>query len=454
MPYLYKTAREYVNAVCSQIRWKKARDGIREELEGHISDQRAAYIGVGMSEVEATEKAVEQMGDPVEVGAQLDRLHRPKPQPMMLLLVFAIVLSGLVFKILVPEFSTGEHFMIKQVVSLLLGTASMFAVYFFDYSMICKYPKRLFWAVIAIICGSALLVKMHLASTSVFASFSLMLPVAFTGVIFSTRSKGYFGIFICLAALSVQTFLCFIMPSVTCGAMVFLCGMLLTGLAISKNHFHTNKLFSFLMLGAFLVITAFIVFHIILNGRMPMRLNYAFSPQDYSTGGGWMSMTIRETLANASFAGKGEVPDAFAALVAHQPLNIPSDWMLFYLIHRYGWVSFILIAALFGLFFGKAARACARLKSVAGIYVCTAVLLVLAFQFVLYCTANLGFNLLSPLSLPLFSGGSATAVNLGLVGLMLSAFRNDCSDKSSVCTRERESRFCLKDGKLIINLNL
>lgn len=452
MPYPYKTAREYVEAVCSQIRWKKARDGIREELEGHISDQSGAYVGGGMSEAEATEAAVKQMGDPVEVGLQLDRLHRPKRQPMMLLLVFAIALSGLALKIFIPELSFEKDFFVKQTVSLLLGTAAMLIMYFFDYSIIGKYPKTLFFTV-TIICGLALFAEPRLSLSAVSASFSFLLPVAFTGIVFAVRNRGYFGIFICLAALSAQTLLCLTAPEGTCAAVVFMCGLFLTGLAISKNHFNTSKLFSFLMLGAFITIVAFILFQVCLNGHAPMRLEYAFNPQDYPTGGGWLSLTIRETLANARFVGKGGETQALTGLLAYGSAEVYSDLMLFYLIHRYGWVSFILIATLFALFFGKAIYACTKLKSIAGTYVSAAVLLVLAFQFVLYCTANLGFNLFSPLFLPFFSGSAATAVNLGLVGLMLSAFRNDYADKSPVCTRARESRFCLKDGKLIINLN-
>ena len=38
--------------------------------------------------------AVEDMGDPVAVGADLDRLHRPRPQWGMLGLTLALLLVG------------------------------------------------------------------------------------------------------------------------------------------------------------------------------------------------------------------------------------------------------------------------------------------------------------------------------------------------------------------------
>lgn len=451
MPYLYKTAREYVDAVCNQIRRKKARDGIREELEGHISDQRSAYIGGGMSEAEATERAVEQMGDPVEVGAQLDRLHRPKPQPMMLILVFAVLLGGVIIRILIPQFSGGEDFIIKQTVTLVLGVAAMFTMYFVDYSVIWKYPKSFFGAVM-IICVLVFSAEPRLSLSHVSASFSLLLPVAFTSVILAARGKGYFGIFGCFAVLSVQTLLCFMIPEITCGMVVSLCGVFLIGFAISKNHFNTNKFFSFLLLGAVIIFILFNLVNIFFTGRVSMRIQYAFNPQDDPSGYGWLSLTIREILENTKFIGHGTLPEALQGLSRYYDAHFSDEYMLFYLIYRWGWISFILIAALFGLFLGKAIHSCARLKSVAGKYVCTAVVLVLFFQFVLYCTSNFGFNLFSPLFLPLLSSNAATVINLGLIGLMLSAFRNDCTDKSSVRMRVRKSRFCIEDGKLIISL--
>ena len=71
---------EFSKIVCGQIRWKRAHPVIMEEIENHIVDQRDAYIANGADETEATANAITQMGDPVDIGNQFDRTHRPKPQ--------------------------------------------------------------------------------------------------------------------------------------------------------------------------------------------------------------------------------------------------------------------------------------------------------------------------------------------------------------------------------------
>ena len=87
--------KDYGVTVCNQIRWKRAHPLIEEEIENHIIDQRDAYISDGDDETTATNKAIIQMGDPVEVGIQLDRTHRPKPQKTMIFLTMLLLFDYL-----------------------------------------------------------------------------------------------------------------------------------------------------------------------------------------------------------------------------------------------------------------------------------------------------------------------------------------------------------------------
>ena len=76
-----------------QVRWKKARPGLAAEIRTHLLDQRDACLAQGMDEGAAQGEAVRQMGDPVALGTDLDRVHRPRPQ--WGLLVFALALAAL-----------------------------------------------------------------------------------------------------------------------------------------------------------------------------------------------------------------------------------------------------------------------------------------------------------------------------------------------------------------------
>lgn len=69
---------EYLEKLLSQIRCKKARPYIAGEIRSHIEDQMKDNIVGGMTEKEAENNAVADMGDPVAVGISLDRIHKPK----------------------------------------------------------------------------------------------------------------------------------------------------------------------------------------------------------------------------------------------------------------------------------------------------------------------------------------------------------------------------------------
>ena len=68
---------DYLITVLEQIRCTKMYPEIEQELRGHIEEQAMANRASGMEEEEAMRCAIQDMGDPVETGVELDRIHRP-----------------------------------------------------------------------------------------------------------------------------------------------------------------------------------------------------------------------------------------------------------------------------------------------------------------------------------------------------------------------------------------
>ena len=62
----FRTEEEYLSALVSQIRCKKARSLVAEELAAHIQDQKEALMEAGMDEEAALAESVRQMGDPLK----------------------------------------------------------------------------------------------------------------------------------------------------------------------------------------------------------------------------------------------------------------------------------------------------------------------------------------------------------------------------------------------------
>lgn len=70
--------REYLKELGKKITDSSVRKEIVNEYEAHIEDCKAALMESGMTEVEAEEEAVRQMGDPQEAGEAMDKIYREK----------------------------------------------------------------------------------------------------------------------------------------------------------------------------------------------------------------------------------------------------------------------------------------------------------------------------------------------------------------------------------------
>ena len=95
---------EYLKELTKQLHYAPVRKVISQEYIDHIEDETEYRISKGMDPDEAENYAVEQMGDPVEVGKQLDEIHRPKN--------IRIPLSGIIFIVVVC--AVFSHFMQKE----------------------------------------------------------------------------------------------------------------------------------------------------------------------------------------------------------------------------------------------------------------------------------------------------------------------------------------------------
>ena len=85
---------EYIKTLTDQIRCKMVRPEVARELGDHIEDQTRAFMSEGMSRQEAESAAVKDMGNPVDAGVELDKVHRPTmPWGMISLIIVLSVLS-------------------------------------------------------------------------------------------------------------------------------------------------------------------------------------------------------------------------------------------------------------------------------------------------------------------------------------------------------------------------
>ena len=68
---------DFCGRVCRRVRFRPDHAAIRAELAAHWEDHAAALMERGLSPEEAARRALEAMGDPEEIGKELDKSHSP-----------------------------------------------------------------------------------------------------------------------------------------------------------------------------------------------------------------------------------------------------------------------------------------------------------------------------------------------------------------------------------------
>ena len=212
--------KQFTSSVCDQIRWKKVHPMISEEIENHISDQKDAFINEGLDEITSIDKAIEEMGDPVIVGSQLDRTHRPKTAWSMIFLTISLLGIGLVMNFFVAGALSdvpGLYYFNKSVVAAVIGTVCMMIAYFVDFTIIGRHPKMIFAILIVLMIVSAFFaielngarrwIRIPILGPVSASLFLLLFPTAYAGIIYNLRSKGYWGIILCGISYAIPAFI-------------------------------------------------------------------------------------------------------------------------------------------------------------------------------------------------------------------------------------------------------
>lgn len=442
----------YIAAVCGQVRWKRARAGLAGELRTHLLDQKDACLAEGMEEAAAEAESLRQMGDPVAVGTQLDRIHRPKPQWDLMLLVGLLLSAGLYLQWgIMGELAGNTSDAARAVPAVLIGVVLMLAVYWLDYTALGLHPF--------LACGMGLgvyvvsLWKGPVISGGRFmipCYLSLLCPVLLALLLYGLRGRGWRGLILAVAAIWGCTALILCAPSFAGAGLSLLIGTGLLLLSIRKGWMGVPKGRGAAAAAACAAVPALLGLFTV-SGFFEDRLAAALHPERDPMGKGYLAMKVRELLENAGWIGTGTQVEGAELLPAGH-----TDFFLSWTVYRLGWWAGLALVGLLALFLALACRRAARQKGMLGCLLSAAAVLTLGGEAILYLLSNLGFLFFGALALPFLSwGGWYMVVNLCLAGLLLSVFREERLPEGAVCGRRAPRRRCTvqrREGALLVTI--
>lgn len=416
---------EFIKTLTEQMRCAKARDGVARELSGHISDKTQAYEQAGMEHDRAEERAVREMGDPVEIGISMDRIHQPQVDWIMLLITFVLSAAGSLC--MIPEF--GLTYMIsRQSLFVLAGFAVIAAVYFIDYSVIGRIGAAAYIVMtVFLIALKSFFPTVNGRQSALFILVYLYVPV-FAGILYQLRMGGYRAVMLGIALAGVTA----VIVSRLSGSMmvalnIFLMLLVMLLAAVGKGMFCKNKkvkLAALVAIAAVLpaaVSLGYIYFYTGNASFRGARLDAFFHPEKYEAGAGWIYGVIDDILKNARLVGAGSTTYFDGDMI---PQALSGELMPVVVIYSYGIIAGILMLALFAGFVLRAARIVRCQKNQLGFLVSLACLLVIAVNCIEGILVGVGLFPVTTTAIPFLTrGGSASLVYAVLIGLLLGVHR-------------------------------
>ena len=432
----------YLEKLLSQIRCKKARPYIAEEIRDHIESQIADNLSEGMAYEEAEKNAVTDMGDPVEVGISLDRIHKPKIAWKLLVIVGILSLLGILIQQSIlrqPGYQELEIGMQERYryaaegfgTAVVIGLLLMCVIYFLDYTVIAKYSRLIGGAILIL---GALRVagfggldfdgignwigfgRLRVAVTSLMMFY---VPI-YGAILYKYRNGGVFALCKALLWLILPVFITFRIPSLGVAVIMMISMLMELTVAIWKGWFQLPVKKTIIGLGLFLaglpvlLLAAMYAFHMLAVYQEARIRSYLTSSGDAY----YMTSMLHKFNENISFWGNS------GNNVLEGLPEFNKDYVFSYILNSYGKLAgivvIVLLAALVVFMFGTSVRQKNELGMVMG-FGCGMIILL---NISLNLAGIFGLVPLTTTFLPFLSvGRNNILLCYALVGIILSIYR-------------------------------
>ncbi len=415
---------EFIKTLTEQIRCTKARDGVARELSNHIMDQTEAYEQSGMEHDKAVAKAVRGMGDPVEIGVSMDRIHRPQIDRRMLLLIFVLSIAGMLC--MMPMYGV-ERVLFRQGMFLLAGFAVTAIVYFVDYSIIGRAGVVIYIIMtIFFFIGRHYMPVVNGRIPAMSILVYLYVP-AFAGILYQLRMRGYRAVvigFVVIGATCLAT--TYFSATLWVTVNIGVCMIVMLFAAIRKGMFgQEKKRMTMLAAAAVILPMVVLIWRISTNWRWEsfrvMRLKAFFQRKQYEGGAGYIYNVIDDILRNAKFVGTGNSKYGEGMDFA---MAMDNGFTPLMSIYTYGIIVGILLLILLAALVLRAVKIVYNQKNQLGFLVSMACMMVILLNCLEGLLINVGWFPATSTLIPfLVYGGSGTLVYAVLIGLLLGVHR-------------------------------
>lgn len=425
---------EYLKDVLEQIRCKKAHVYVEQELRDHLENQISDNISSGMEKSKAIAEAVRDMGDPIETGVMLDRVHRPQIAWKMIFLVGIISMLGLLIHVLIciqlPAEVTGyEHIVYSSknyMKYMFMGLFVMTGLYWIDYTIIARYARVIAGALILVALFTLMFGEtiygatywLNICGISVSAkSFMILYVPIYAGVLYKYYGKGYKGLCLSIVWMAVPVFLVLRMPALVTAFTMMTSMLVMLTIAVIKGWFHVHKKMVIVTLWGILPIGVLTGGYLIkgINSYQLMRIKAFLSANREVS---YLTYIVRENFLNLKLIGNSGMD------ITERIPNFNSDYLLTYISSAYGLLAGLLICLAAATIIFYVFWFSRKQKNQLGMMMESGCGMVFLINLVVNIGVNAGAVPPTSTSFPFLSaGGGNIIISYALIGIVLSVYR-------------------------------
>jgi cell division protein FtsW (lipid II flippase) len=421
---------EFLSKVMSRVKSKEAHNKIKKELTNHLQELSQSYKKRGYSQEDADEKAIQEMGNPFTIGENLNPLHKPKMD--WILIVLFVIFAGISFLPLVdgiPEFSlSSTHFMWRQAIWYTLAVLVITGFLFFDYQKL-KNCWMYFYA-------GGLLIHLYLHL------FGLMVNgakkwVSFPGMKVDGSMLSLFFFFLAWAGIFVKInefqswrkqglllllfwtpiLLYMMVPDFMISIIYFLCILGMFAFARSHKKLAVNLTLTNLLAGIIFIIMFYMTSR---QSYLFTRLSAFINPTADSHGAGYMYVAVRKVLSKAGWFGNGLTNKLNFQLLP----ETHTDFAFPFLVYSLGWAFGLVLCLILLIFISRISKNAFKTKDHYGRLIVIGGAAIFAVPTIWNILMSFGVVPIMGVSLPFISyGGSAILFYAAVLGLILNVYR-------------------------------
>ncbi|HEO8422431.1 FtsW/RodA/SpoVE family cell cycle protein [Niallia sp. FSL W8-0635] len=402
----------FLDKVTEHVKSNEAKEWIKVEMSHHIQLAKEGWIKKGLTQMEAEEKAIEEMGSPMQLGRELSAIHRPIIDWVIVSLTVSLLMIGIL-----PVVTYDIHFIGEKLLTVIGGMAVVIGIMFFDYRKLAQYGY-LFYIVGSLLLLSIIFFSNFSINGAAYLKFG---PILVKGIMaipffllawasfFSKKDFSYI-FFLCLFFFSCVLFLFGFDSISTVFIYIFTVVVMLFWSKFSKK-----KVLLTLGTGIsiFLLINTYIY---ITRGNYRLnRLMAFFFPEKYGDDAGWFYLYRDKMWASLKWIGSSEADTYFVNY---------TDTVFLHLAFEFGYVMAGILILLFTALIVKMFINVKYIKNSYAKLLIIGATALYSVQVIYNIGMCVGLLPITSLSLPFISYGIVpTIINALLIGLILSIIR-------------------------------